>query len=116
MSFKNNYRVRKRESLEPFSKLGLFILFSGIVSVFARLTSALDCYACGLGMVDPLSENFAYNLEPGDTVAKMYNETCTVFEAFLAEYPNSMNKWIRPCPPNVVSCFWAEGSYNSESK
>ena len=90
---------------------------TGIVQaiIFHKAALCLDCYACGLGMVNPSAEGFRYNMDQHDKEAKMYNETCTLFETFLGEYPASMSKWIRPCPENVVSCFWAKGSYNGES-
>ena len=77
---------------------------------------SLDCYACGLSMVDPIEEKHLYNLDPDDVTAKMYNETCTIFDTWLLEYSSSMTKWVRPCPPDVQSCFWAKGTYNDESK
>ncbi len=61
-------------------------------------------------------DGFSYNLDENDPVSRMYNETCTLFDTYLVEFPNSMNKWLRPCGDNVVSCFWAQGSYNDECK
>jgi hypothetical protein len=29
----------------------------------------------------------------------------------LQKYPNTLSKWIRPCPDGVQDCFWAQGSY-----
>ena len=55
-------------------------------------------------------------MDPDDTGGKMFNETCISFDSFLLEYPQSMNKWLRMCPENVKSCFWAKGAYNGEGK
>ena len=55
-------------------------------------------------------------MEPMDVESKMYNESCTLFSSYQIEHPDSMKKWLRPCPLNVKSCFWAEGSYEGESE
>ena len=92
--------------------------FNGFSGLYWFLTpvKSLDCYACGLAMVDPIAELFPYNLESSDPEGKMYNESCTLFATYQIEHPDSMKKWVRPCPLNVKSCFWAEGSYQGESK
>ena len=79
-------------------------------------SDCLDCYACGLSIADPVEEGFSYNTDPEDPLGKMYNETCSSFATFQIESPSAMSKWIRPCPPDVKSCFWAQGMLNDESE
>ena len=81
-----------------------------------ELADSLDCYACGLYMISPEKDGFQYNVDEYDVNAKMYNESCTGFDTYLVEGSKPMSKWIRPCPPNVISCFWAKGSYSDESE
>lgn len=81
------------------------------------MADCLDCYACGLSSVDPLEmEGSVYNSDPEDPMGKMYNETCSSFATFQVEFPEAMSKWVRSCPPDVKSCFWATGGLNEESK
>lgn len=95
--------------------LAIFTAWLFHVTQGAAGAEALNCYACGLGMVDPVIEGHVYNMDEQDTAAKMYNETCTLFETMLLEYPGSMEKWVRPCPSGVKSCFWAEGHYEGDN-
>ena len=81
-----------------------------------KSADCIECYACGLAVIDPIQEGHVYNLDPDDPKGKMFNETCVVFDSFLLDHPKSMDKWIRPCPDKVESCFWAKGEYNGESK
>ena len=90
----------------------LFICLATVM----KLADSLECYSCGLGMISPEKDGFIYNIDEFDVNSKMYNESCTGFTTYLVEGSKAMNKWIRPCPPNVINCFWAKGSYNDESK
>lgn len=85
------------------------------VSTLVKLAESLECYSCGLGMISPEKDGFTYNIDEFDVNSKMYNESCTGFATYLVEGSKAMNKWVRPCPPNVINCFWAKGSYNDES-
>ena len=87
-----------------------------ILVYLVELADSLDCYACGLYMISPEKDGFQYNVDEYDVNAKMYNESCTGFDTYLVEGSKPMSKWIRPCPPNVISCFWAKGSYSDESE
>ena len=89
----------------------MYFLTLGIQSA-----DSIECYACGLAMIDPIEDKQTYNLDPDDPEGKMYNETCIVFDTFLLEHPKIMSKWLRTCPENVKSCFWAKGGYNSEGE
>ena len=51
-----------------------------------------------------------YNSDPADTEAKMYNDTCSRHEIMLQNNPDAKSKWVRTCPKNVKSCFWAQGN------
>ena len=86
------------------------------MAIRIKSVDCIDCYACGLSVVDPVEDGYSYNLDPDDHSGRMFNETCIVFESYLLDYPQSMGKWIRSCPENVKSCFWAKGAYNGEGK
>ena len=86
------------------------------ITAFLNFANGLDCYACGLNMISPDKDDLPYSIDEFDVNSKMYNESCTGFVTYLVEGSNAMNKWVRPCPANVDSCFWAKGSYNYESK
>ena len=50
-----------------------------------------------------------FNTDPADTSAKMYNDTCSRYEIMMQNKPEAKDKWIRTCPKDVKSCFWAQG-------
>ena len=39
----------------------------------------------------------------------MYNDTCSRYEIMMQNKPEAKDKWIRTCPKDVKSCFWAQG-------
>merc|ERR1711997_248776 len=88
-----NLSDSKKSLKSIFHLVAMFILMHGIKSV-----DCIECYACGLSVVDPIEDGYSYNLDPDDHKGRMFNETCIVFESYLLDYPNSMNKWIRSCP------------------
>ena len=96
-------------------KVLLIHLCIGVLTL-VKLAESLECYSCGLGMISPEKDGFTYNIDEFDVNSKMYNESCTGFATYLVEGSKAMNKWVRPCPSNVINCFWAKGSYNDESK
>ena len=82
---------------------------SGLVVCTVDHVSGIDCYACGLPMLDPTLENEKYSWDPYDRGTKMYNESCTQYKQYQQEYPQFMDKWLRKCPAGVTTCFWAKG-------
>ena len=70
-----------------------------------KSVDSIECYACGLAMIDPIEDKQTYNMDPDDPGGKMYNETCIVFDTFLLEHPKIMSKWLRTCPKNVRGEF-----------
>ena len=52
----------------------MYFLTLGIQSA-----DSIECYACGLSMIDPIEDKQTYNMDPDDPGGKMYNETCIVF-------------------------------------
>ena len=86
-----------------------YLLSSGLVVCTVDQVSGIDCYACGLPMLDPTLENEKYSWDPYDRGTKMYNESCTQYKQYQQEYPQFMDKWLRKCPAGVTTCFWAKG-------
>ena len=74
----------------------------------------IECFACGLPMIDPTKDNSTFSLDPYEPKSKIYNESCTIYKQYQLEYPEYMNKWVRKCPAGSTNCFWAKGTLNVE--
>jgi len=74
----------------------------------------IECFACGLPMIDPTKDNSTFSLDPYEPKSKIYNESCTIYKQYQLEYPEYMNKWVRKCPAGSTNCFWAKGTLNAE--
>lgn len=71
--------------------------------------NTIKCVSCGLEFIDPTENDQIYNTDSKDIASKMYNDTCSRYEIMMLNNPDAKSKWIRTCPKDVKSCFWAEG-------
>jgi hypothetical protein len=77
--------------------------------------ASMSCYTCGLEDIDPeydvVGSYGDIRKEGTPTGKKMYNHTCDIADELGVD-----DKWLRKCPPEVKSCFMAEGRYEKQSK